>query len=105
MFGSLELSAPPWFESNGSTATPALLCIRPEHLVESKAAHPLDTHIHLGTATVNDHAFFGAYQRCEVSVGQGQTLVLHLPQLSHVSNGAQMQFSVPASSIVLLPRE
>jgi spermidine/putrescine transport system ATP-binding protein len=100
-FGVTELAAPPWIESTNSTEVPALLCIRPEHLMESAATE--DAFINLGSATVVNHAFFGAYQRCEVSTESGRTFVLHLPQLSDVDIGAELSLSVPVKSIVLLP--
>lgn len=103
VFGEAELAAPSWCESIHSSEVPALLCIRPEHLTVSSATQ--QDVINLGIATVVDHAFFGAYQRCEVRFGSERTFVLHLPQSSRVSIGAELPLSLPVNSIVALPRE
>lgn len=93
------------------------LCFRPEHY-QPALSEPEDLHIgsarlqnsadvvlNLGLAKVVDHAFFGAYQRCEVMVQRGVIFSLHLPQSHRVQVGDELPLSIDASSIMLLQNE
>jgi spermidine/putrescine transport system ATP-binding protein len=93
------------------------LCFRPEHfqpvlsepevlpISSARLQNLPDTTLNLGPAKVIDHAFFGAYQRCEVVVKRGATFTLHLPQNYRINVGEELPLSIDAASIILLRNE
>jgi spermidine/putrescine transport system ATP-binding protein len=79
------------------------LCIRPEHF--RRAEGEQTNLVSLGQARITGQAFFGTHYRCHLAPNAAPklSLVAHMPQSAHVSEGEVVTLAVPAKDVVVLP--
>ncbi len=79
------------------------LCIRPEHF--RRAGNGTAELVTLGSAQMTGQAFFGTHYRCHLRP-QGApdlSIIAHMPQSAHVSEGEAVTLAVHAGDVVVLP--
>lgn len=98
--GELVLGSKSNINSDLETGDEVFACFRPEHIqVEDQLS---EASLKLGMASVVDHAFFGAHQRCQLLAQDGNTYIAHLPQSLSLQEHTELPLVVDGSSIVLL---
>jgi len=98
--GELTLNSAANVNGNIKTGDKVCVCFRPEHLFSSDSG--TENHVPLGLARIQDHAFIGAHQRCQMMASDGLLYTANLPQSMKLVDQAKVELSVDASSIVLL---
>jgi len=97
-----ELTLNPAANVNGNirAGDEVLVCFRPEHLFVSDSG--IENCVALGVAYIQDHAFFGAHQRCQLMAADGLLYTANLPQSIKLIDNARVELCVDSLSIVLL---
>jgi len=76
------------------------ICFRPEHVLAPDNTD--DNDVNLGNTRVNDRAFFGSHQRCQLLADDGRKYIANLPQSQLIEHDSVMPLRVNSSSIVVL---
>ncbi|WEZ85123.1 TOBE domain-containing protein [Rhizobium sp. 32-5/1] len=78
-------------------------CIRPEHFRRAEGEQA--NLVSLGQARITGQAFFGTHYRCHLApdAAPDLSLVVHMRQSTHVSDGDAVPLAVPAKDVVVLP--
>ncbi|WP_435998839.1 ABC transporter ATP-binding protein [Rhizobium sp. LjRoot30] len=103
--GRLILPATAFTAGDAKTGQKFSLVIRPEHFRGPAEAAGGPGSLSLGEAHITSSAFFGTHQRCHVAPvsSPSSSLVVHMPQTAHLSDGASIPLAVQAADIVALP--
>lgn len=100
-FGELSLPRSALIRDDIKQGSAVQLGIRPEHFRTTASGSDI---LPLGTATVQNLAFFGTHMRVHLLSDKGskQRLVAHFSQLSHVKPGDKVSLEVDSQAVIVL---